>query len=224
MSIPNLNLGEAKIPKVLSYADDVACLIKPSQLNLDAIFKHYERLTNVSGLKLNAEKTEIIEIQGSRTYDIKYLGHSSQVTALETIKINGLYLSYNIPQATKSNMDKLLTSLETQLKQWSKRYLSIIGKIQIFKTFGLSQILYIASTVLIPKQTDKKITDLIYRFIWNHDLTSKKAPDRIKRTILSKKIKELGFGMLDYKEVIRSIRLKTFLRLSTNSPTPCMIF
>ena len=220
VSIPNLNLGEAKIPKVLSYADDVACLIKPSQLNLDAIFKHYERLTNVSGLKLNAEKTEIIEIQGSRTYDIKYLGHSSQVTALETIKINGLYLSYNIPQATKSNMDKLLTSLETQLKQWSKRYLSIIGKIQIFKTFGLSHILYIASTVLIPKQTDKKITDLIYRFIWNHDLTSKKAPDRIKRTILSKKIKELGFGMLDYKEVIRSIRLKTFLRLSTNRSHP----
>ena len=171
VNISNLNLGEAKIPKILSYADDVACIINPTQPNLNAIFGHYERLTNVSGLKLNADKTEIIESRGSGLYNINYLGLSSQVTALETIKVNGLYLSYNLPQATKANMDKLLASLETQLKQWSKRYLSILGKILIVKTFGLSQILYIAMTVLIPKNTEKKITDLILISLCGQELS-----------------------------------------------------
>ena len=219
-SIPHLNLGEYKIPKVLSYADDIACLIIPEQANLDAIFRHYENLTNVSGLKLNADKTEIIENLGSGSYDINYMGKVSKVNASQVIKINGIQLSYDVASATQMNMNKIVSSLDSQLSQWSKRYLSILGKIQIFKTFGLSQILFIASTVLIPKHTEKKITDLIYRFMWNNDLSKKKAPDRIKRSILSYKLKDLGFGMIDYKEVIRSIRIKSFLRLRSNKSHP----
>ena len=219
-TIPHLSLGDIRVPKILSYADDVACLIHPTQSNLDAIFMHYEKMTNVSGLKLNAEKTEIIELLGNGTYDVSYLGSRSQVSTSHVIKINGLQLSFDTTISTKLNMDKLFNSLESQLKQWSKRYLSILGKIQIVKTFGLSQILYIASTIVIPQQMEKKITELIYRFIWNNDINSKKAPDRIKRSILTNKVKDLGFGMIDYREVIRSIRLKMLLRLSTNKSHP----
>ena len=51
-------------------------------------------------------------------------------------------------------------------------------------------------------------------------MSANKAPDRIKRTILSRKIKELGFGMLDYREVINSIRQKMLHRLRTKSLHP----
>ena len=105
------------------------------------------------------------------------MGKVSKVNASQVIKINGIQLSYDVASATQMNMNKIVSSLDSQLSQWSKRYLSILGKIQIFKTFGLSQILFIASTVLIPKHTEKKITDLIYRFMWNNDLSKKKAPD-----------------------------------------------
>ena len=60
----------------------------------------------------------------------------------------------------------------------------------------------------------------INKFIWNNDMSTNKAPDRIKRTILSRKVKELGFGMLDYKEVINSIRQKMLHRLRTTSLHP----
>ena len=134
-------------------------------------------MTNLSGLKLNADKTEIIGLKCQDEYDVTYLTLKSKVKLSEMIKINGLYLSFDTKMAIAQNMSKLLTCLETQLKRWSKRYLSILGKIQIFKTFGLSQILFMATTVIIPQNMEKKITELIYKFIWNNDMSAKKAPD-----------------------------------------------
>ena len=219
-SVVGVSIGNTRVPKIVSYADDVACLIKPTQNNLDAIFRNYEYMTNLSGLKLNADKTEIIGLKCKDEYDVTYLHLKTKVRVSEMIKINGLHLSFDTKVAITQNMTKLLTCLESQLKRWSKRYLSILGKIQIFKTFGLSQILFIATTTIIPQNVEKKITNLIYKFIWNNDMSTNKAPDRIKRTILSRKIKELGFGMLDYREVINSIRQKMLHRLRTKSLHP----
>ena len=218
--IKGITLGNTVMPKVLSYADDVACLIEPTQQNLDAVFRNYESMTKFSGLKLNAEKTEIIGLRGQPNYEVNYLSSRSEIMVSHTIKINGLYLSFDTASAMNQNMSRLLACLEQQLQKWSKRYLSILGKIQIFKTFGLSQILFIASTVLIPQKIEKRITELIYKFIWNNDMNLKKAPDRLKRSILKCKVKDLGFGMIDYKEVVYSIRVKMFQRLKLMTTHP----
>ena len=37
-TVVGVSIGNMKVPKIISYADDVACLIKPTQNNLDAIF------------------------------------------------------------------------------------------------------------------------------------------------------------------------------------------
>ena len=44
-------------------------------------------------------------------------------------------------------------------------------------------------------------------------MTRNKAPDRIKRTILLNEIKTLGFGMIDFRDIIDSLRIRTVLRL-----------
>ena len=110
--------------------------------------------------------------------------------------------------------------MEKQLRQWSNRGLSLIGKIQIFKTFGLSQLLYIGSVMSLTKREEKKFDELIYRFIWNRDMLTNKAPDRLKRSLLSKPIHELGFGMVDYRAIIKSIRVKTIIRVLNSENNP----
>ena len=52
-------------------------------------------------------------------------------------------------------------------------------------------------------------------------MTRNKAPDRIKRSILLSEIKSLGFGMIDFREIIDSLRIRTVLRLlDKNNPHP----
>ena len=150
-TIRNIN-NPAPIPKALAYADDIACLINPDQQSLQKIFDHYDVLTSLSGLNLNADKTEIINKGGLEKYTVNYNGKTLEIKQCEMIKINGILLSYDTDQARENNIAKMLDSVKTQLHAWSRRNLSILGKIQIFKTFGLSQILYTLSTVYITKK------------------------------------------------------------------------
>ena len=207
-------------PKVVAYADDIACMIKPDITSLNGVFKQYERLSEVSGLKLNADKTEIIAKGGPRLFKVDYMHQTYTIIPKDNIKINGLIIGYDVDKCRDLNIRKMYNAIETQLRQWSSRGLSLIGKIQIYKTFGLSQLLYIGSVLMINKVEEKQIDELVYRFLWNNDMGKNKAPDRIKRLILKRPIKKLGFGMIDFKEVIKSIRIKTILRLLNQSGHP----
>ena len=219
-SIKSLQINSVNIPKAVAYADDVACLIYPDNESLQKIFNHYDNLTNVSGLKLNADKTEIITKGSNTEFRVTYQNQIVDINVCEQIKVNGIVMSYNYECARKNNIAKMLSQVELKLRSWSSRNLSLLGKIQIFKTFGLSQILYTLSVMDIKKLELKALTGIIYKFIWNRNMDAKKAPDRIKRKILEAKVNNLGFGMIDYREVVKSLRLKNLIRLLNNVNSP----
>jgi len=54
---------ETNLPKVAAYADDVGGLIRNNQDSLKNLFDEYERLSSLSGLELNADKTELLRIK-----------------------------------------------------------------------------------------------------------------------------------------------------------------
>ena len=221
ISISSIRCNDVTIPKALAYADDIACLINPNIESLQKIFNHYEDLTQLSGLRLNADKTEIISNKiYPAEYNISYNNKEVVIQIRDQMKVNGLTLSYNIEQARKSNIDSMIEAVEGQLKSWSNRNLSLLGKIQIFKTFGLSQILYTLTNIEIKKSEESILTGIIYKFIWNRNMDAAKAPDRIKRQTLLRKVQNLGFGMIDYKEVVKSIRLRNLIRLINSERGP----
>ena len=220
-SILGLNIEGNNIPKALAYADDVSCIIVPNQHNLQKIFSHYQVMSELSGLNLNADKTEIISRgDESNLYNLNYNQDTVTVKTGEDVKINGIYLSFDVNKVRERNFNKIYSSVEKQLRMWSSRGLSLMGKIQIYKTFGLSQILFACSTIMLTKKEDMQLSNLIFKFIWNRNMDSKKAPDRIKRSILNLKVKDLGFGMIDFRDVITSIRVKNVTRLLNNPDHP----
>ena len=85
--------------KTLAYADDIAVLTKDNG-SIQEVFGEYERLFNCSGLRLNADKTEILRLssnQGSNI-EVQYLDKNISLEPAETIKIcgNHLHLDQNI--------------------------------------------------------------------------------------------------------------------------------
>ena len=219
--LKEINLDGITIPKIVSYADDIACLIKPVTNQLQLIFDHYQSLTDHSGLKLNADKTELI-ISGINNTPLNILYSQKRYTILpcEDIKINGLQIGFNTEAVANKNYNKVLKSVEAQLSAWSNRYLSLLAKILIFKTYGLSQILFVASTTLFTKSQEAQLNNLIYKFLWNKDMSRNKAPDRIKRVILHNEVKSLGFGMIDFRDIVDSLRIRTVLRLLNDKSHP----
>ena len=59
----------------------------------------------------------------------------------------------------------------------------------------------------------KKINNLMFKFLWNKNFNLRKAPDRIKRTIMLTPVKYGGFGMLDIHLLNKSLNLKSLGRM-----------
>ena len=95
--IKSIITKDGDIPKVLAYADDIACITAPDKISIQRIFNHYDVLTSVSGLKLNADKTEIISNGGPDCYEVWYNDSLVKLDICNQTKINGLILMVTIP-------------------------------------------------------------------------------------------------------------------------------
>ena len=203
------------LPKAYAYADDVNCTIVDSDKSLQCLFKEYERLTSLSGLELNANKTEILCLGNppGRIYKMNYMGAAHEICAQEKVKINGILFQRDTEQLRRSNLEVVNEKINSQLLKWSRRSLSILGKILILKTFGISQIIYVMQSMKLNESDFKILNSILYKFIWNRHFRAFKAPERIKRAIVNTPIKLGGLGMLDIAELDKSLKLKAVGRM-----------
>ena len=205
------------LPKIYAYADDVNGLILNERDSLNEMFREYERLTNKSGLELNADKTEILPFSSEgfieKDFEINYLNKRHIVTAKKEIKVNGVLLQQNFEAMQNSNVLLVKGKMESQLRKWSTRQLTLLGKILLLKTYGISQIVFLMQSMILNQCHFKSLNEILYRFLWNRNFLAAKAPDRIKREIINTPITEGGLGMLDISELDDSLKLRAFGRL-----------
>lgn len=210
------------LPKVCAYADDVNGIIKNTRASLQALFNEYNRLTKVSGLELNAEKTEIMRLNRINldpvrrvelNWNITYLGEQYNLKTCNEIKINGILFQQDEALVTERNVEKALQKTDSILQRWSARHLSILGRILILKTFAISQFIFIMQSIVLDDRHFKMINQLLYKFVWNRHYRAAKAPERVKRDIVNTPINLGGFGMLDVSDLDKSLKLRSLGRL-----------
>ena len=205
---------KVNFPKCIGYADDISILTTDRITCVRAAIREYEKFTKVSGLQLNADKTEIFNLSSAfraKNYKFVYEGQDTTVTNLEEIKVNGLLLASDPDDTHRRNFEEVKRKMDKQFAAWSNRGLSLLGKILIYKTFALSQIIYTARVIKYTDKEHAELRNLIYKFLWNRNYHGSKAPDRIKRSIMTQQIKDGGFGMVDHEKVIEAMNTKQIL-------------
>ena len=205
------------LPKAYAYADDVNSIITNNPVAVQELFIEYGRLTAASGLELNADKTEIMRLnsrhQNKVTFNINYANSRHRIESQMEVKINGILFQQNEDRMRDANVDAALKKIDAQLKRWSARHLSVLGKICIVKTFGISQVTFLMQSMVLNVSHFKKFNNLLYKFIWNRHYLAAKAPERIKRDIVNTPLKQCGLGMLDLSELDKSLKLRAVARL-----------
>ena len=66
----------------------------------------------------------------------------------------------------ENNRNIKLERLQSILKDWSKRDLTIQGKVIVVKTFLVSQLVYVMQLIGLPRLALQKITRLLYKLLW----------------------------------------------------------
>ena len=114
-----------------------------------------------SNLQVSNDKTEIFAIGGQKL-DQKNFHHEVRTS----IKILGIVFDYNTSLRMKANFDSIFKSIKDTLNMWKWRGLTLLGRIQIIKSFVISKILSKAAVIAVTDDFIKEINSLIYSFIW----------------------------------------------------------
>ena len=123
----------------------------------------------------------------------------------------GVYFSYNQEHANKLNFEEKVRRLETILNSWRRRNLTLIGRIKIVKTLGLSKLIYSTSVPGIPEHLAKRINRLTFKFIREGKTT------KIKKKMIIAERKRGGLKMMDFEIMDKALKIAWIKRLNEQS-------
>ena len=96
---------------------------------------------------------------------------------------------------------------------WSRRHLTLFGKVTIIKTFGISQFVYVMKSIGIPTHVLQRVNKMLYSFIWGKDFKNGRTFEKISRRSLCEEIESGGLSMIDIIEMQNTFYIKWALRL-----------
>jgi hypothetical protein len=211
---PNLSIKF----KAAAYADDISVVCLNDNESINQIFLEYERLTVRSGLELNADKTEILNLESNEkvTIRFKYNGNRYALDSVNGIKICGIYYCNEENEEYRHNVLDKIEKLSNKIKVWTNRHLTMEGKVLIMKTFGLSQLIYNMQSYEFHEKEIISIERLMFGFLWS-TVENKNGRDRIKRAIMKNDYDKGGMRVTDIECLNKSLKLKQFLRASKSN-------
>ena len=99
---------------------------------------------------------------------------------------------------------------------WSKQKLTILGKITILKTFGVSIFMHIMQSIGIRREFLDKINQIFFRFTRKSNFSNTKATERVKQNTLCNKKINGGLNMIDISAMQQSFSLEWAKRYISN--------
>ena len=138
-----------------------------------------ENFERCSGLKLNHVKSEAMWLgkwksREDTPFNVKWPKDS--VFAL------GIHFSNSEKVSDKLNFYEKLDVLEKTLNNWKRRKLTLLGKVNIVKSVGLSKLIYNASVLPVPKNFCDQVNKNTFNFIWDNKIAKIKKKHNYWRT------------------------------------------
>lgn len=177
--------------KICQYADDTFMPLLYKEKCLAESIRSFKNFEQVSGLKINIEKTEILRIGKIKQTNCKLPGNLNIKWTNGPVKVLGVFVSTDHEEMLEINYNPKLGRIKNILQMWKQRNLTIFGKITLLKTHALSQITYLFSVLPSPsKAFFKQLETILFNFIWNN------KPDKIKRSTMIAPLSEGGANMI----------------------------
>jgi hypothetical protein len=133
--ISGVNIGQTEW-KISQYADDTTLFLNDEH-SLSLVLLIIEMFAKCSGLKINKDKSEAIYIGVSSNFrhkcNIKWTSGD--------VKCLGVYINKNTNLANEHNINHKLEKIQSIIKIWSCRHLTLKGKVTIVNSLLIPQML-----------------------------------------------------------------------------------
>ena len=190
--------------KTGAYADDLYVAFQDED-DLRKCLELLDKFQEASGLKPNRDKCQLL-LEGQWTNL-----DTSGIPVCNTICITGIEVgpSRNHEELEAKNIGSRIQTIRKLTTDWSRRDLSLRGRVLLAKSHLLSQFEYLSRTTAISPSRVKEIKKIIYRFIW-------KGPDKIPRQHAAKPWNEGGINFQDPGRIFAGPAIDTLKRLQAH--------
>lgn len=124
-----------------------------------------------------------------------------------TFHVLGVTFSTEVHDLWGLNGPQKLSEIKQLLAQWTKRKLTIYGKICVAKSLAISKLVYLLIALHDPpKHFIKLLQSIFFKFIW-------KGPDKIKRELAYQKYDNGGLKMVNLEKFATALKITWFRRI-----------
>ena len=196
-----------------AYADDTTFFVSDLD-SINAIFATFDKFSLFSGMKINMSKCELAGIGVKRSVLTALSGVRNILLLNDCIRVLGVNFTYDSKLFHEKNYIACIKKLQKVLHVWGMRFLTLYGKIIIFKSLAFSKIIYIASMASVPADIIKMLENIHKDFVWD-----KKRPN-IKHLALISNYPCGGLKDIDIPSKFKSLHLNWLNRLFDNNFHP----
>ena len=176
--IKGITIGETEF-KVSQYADDTCLILDGSENSLNEALTVLKYFEDLSGLKVNIAKTKSVWI-GCQKYCGETFNHRFKLDWDQSdFNHLGIIFSPSVNNMVELNFQPVLRQIHLELEQWSKRFLTPLGRITVLKTLIISKFTHLFTSLPNPSETYiKELEICFFNFIWQS------KTDRVKRDVM----------------------------------------
>ena len=194
--------------RISQFADDTTLFIKYNDRNLRLCMDILEEFYLSSGLKINVDKTKVVKFGRNRdSSDIL----CQDLKLIWTSSFTSLGISYDVTDLnsiTFLNIEPKLQEIETLIRMWRNRNLTLIGKITLIKSLFISKFIHILLSLPTPSEIlFNKIESLFESFLWNG------KPHKFRKQILERITDEGGLHYPNIRSIDATMKVSWFKRL-----------
>lgn len=195
------------------FADDTDIFLTPSVGGVKLVVEALEQFGKVSGCRPNISKTHCVPL-GKTRYNTTLLDELKALYG-ESFVVNeftalGVHFSNSstINEITLKNYESKIEKATAWVNRWSKRYLTLYGKITIVKSLIYSQFSYLIIPLPRPDaQVFKRINTLVFNFVWGG------KRDKIKRDIVKRPINGGGLDLFLLEDFFISLKCSIITKI-----------
>ena len=199
--------------KISQYADDTTLIIKNCKNSLNRVLDTLKFFHGVSGLKVNIEKTKVVQL--GKPGDSRMINLDNEKLELtdEFVLLGIQFNRKKLHKITDENCKLKLPKMKKILRQWKRRKLTLNGKISVFKSLISSMITHILLSLPNPSQEFiKEYEKICKNFLWGE------KPPKFRQEILEYPYEMGGLQLHNLERFSSSLKV-TWLRriISTDS-------
>lgn len=205
----NKNIKGIKIDNVelkfSQYADDASAFPDGSKTSLEETLQELETFANISGLKTNFDKTQVVWI-GAKKYSTDAIKTRWKLSWEATqFRLLGITFDVDLDKIISINYKDKIVQIKNSIKMWHGRFLTPLGKITVIKSLLLPKITHLLIALPNPdSETLNILNDILYDFLWNGRV-------KIKQSVIVKQYFEGGLNMINLIAFTQALKI-TWLR------------